>query len=98
MDRDFFLYMLASGYYGTLYIGVTNDLLRRVQEHRKSALPGFTADYKVHRLVWYESYGYVYEALAREKQLKHWRRKWKIELIEQFNPQWDDLYPALVGS
>ena len=95
MTRTYWVYMLASGRHGTLYIGITNDLGRRTYEHRTDAVKGFTSRYGVHRLVWYESYENVTEAIAREKQLKHWNRDWKIRLIEEFNPDWSDLYPTL---
>ena len=91
------VYLLASRKHGTLYVGVTNNLARRVYEHRIAASPGFTATYGVTRLVWYESYDYVLEAIDREKALKKWRRDWKIRLIEDFNPDWSDLYPTLSG-
>jgi putative endonuclease len=87
--------MLASGRHGTLYIGITNNLPRRMSEHRSKAAPGFTAQYDVTHLVWYESYERVDEAIAREKSLKKWRRDWKLRLIEEMNPEWEDLYPAL---
>lgn len=89
------VYMLASRRDGTLYIGVTNDLARRVYEHRTKQNAGFTAAYRVHRLVWYEAYDRILDAIAREKALKKWRRDWKIQLIEDFNPDWSDLYPTL---
>ena len=95
MKRTYWVYMLATARHGTLYIGMTNDLGRRGYEHRTDAVTGFTSRYGVHRLVWYESYENVTEAIAREKQLKHWNRDWKIRLIEEFNPDWSDLYPTL---
>ena len=91
----FYVYMLASRRYGTLYIGVTNDLGRRVGEHKAKLQKGFTARYGVDRLVWMEPYDRVVDAIAREKQLKKWRRDWKIRLIEEDNPNWLDLYPIL---
>jgi putative endonuclease len=84
-------YMLASGHYGTLYVGVTSDLIGRLHQHRNGALPGFTRRYGVHRLVWYEPFGEMERAIAREKQLKRWHRDWKINLIERENPTWRDL-------
>ncbi|MBV9549346.1 MAG: GIY-YIG nuclease family protein [Alphaproteobacteria bacterium] len=96
-DRDYFVYMLASGHYGTLYIGVTNDILRRVGEHREGVVPGFTRRYGIKRLVWYEQHSDIHDAIAREKKLKRWRRDWKITLLEAENPHWIDLYPALCG-
>jgi putative endonuclease len=89
--------MLASKPQGTLYIGVTNDLLRRVGEHREGAVQGFTKKYAVHGLMWFEEYGDINDAIAQEKRLKRWRRDWKRNLIEHDNPQWVDLYPTLVG-
>lgn len=95
MKRTYWVYMLARARYGTLYIGITNNLGHRTFEHRADAVKGFTSRYGVHRLVWYESYEDVTEAIAREKQLKHWNRDWKMRLIEEFNPDWSDLYPTL---
>ena len=91
------VYPLASQRSGTLYLGVTNDLGRRVHEHRTKANPGFTSRYGVDRLVWYESYDRVAEAIAREKALKTWRRAWKVALIQAMNPDWSDLYEILNG-
>ena len=91
------VYMLASARNGTLYVGVTNNLPRRVHEHRTAVRRGFTETYGVKRLVWYEIYERVVEAIDREKALKKWRRDWKIRLIEDFNPDWSDLYPTLGG-
>jgi putative endonuclease len=89
------VYMLASGRNGTLYTGVTTHLLRRVWEHREGMIPGFTKTYDVKRLVWFETFADVREAIAREKVIKRWRRAWKIALIEAENPQWLDLYEGL---
>jgi putative endonuclease len=97
-DHRYFVYMLASKPQGTLYVGVTNDLQRRVEEHREGAVPGFTKKYAVHRLVWFDEFGAVQEAIAQEKRLIHWHRDWKRNLIEQEKPHWDDLYPALAGA
>lgn len=94
-DHLYFVYMLASKPQGTLYVGVTNDLVRRVFEHREGLVPGFTKRYGVTRLVWFERHGDVNEAIAREKRLKRWRRDWKRNLIEADNPHWTDLYPEL---
>jgi putative endonuclease len=93
--RAFYVYMLASKRDGTLYIGVTNDLSRRVFEHKSRAIPGFATRHGVDRLVWYEEYGMALDAICREKALKKWRREWKIALIEDFNPDWKDLYATL---
>lgn len=95
MAGRYFVYLLASQRLGTLYIGVTNDLLRRVHEHRIKAVSGFTAKYNVTRLVWYETHDPVESAIRREKQIKGWRRAWKIALIEEQNPNWYDLFPHL---
>jgi putative endonuclease len=89
------VYMLASRRHGTLYLGVTNNLPRRVHQHRTKEIKGFTAKYGVMRLVWYEVYEQITEAIAREKQLKKWHRDWKIRLIEEMNPEWEDLYLVL---
>lgn len=90
-------YMLASGHYGTLYLGSTRDLVRRVHEHREGSIPGFTRKYDVSRLVWFEAHESVAAAHAREHSMKRWRRDWKIQLIETNNPHWEDLYPLLAG-
>jgi putative endonuclease len=92
-----YVYLLASKKYGTLYLGVTSDLVRRGYEHRTKAVEGFTARYAVDRLVWFETYDDVVTAIAREKELKKWRRDWKISLIEQQNPDWVDLYPGIAS-
>jgi putative endonuclease len=89
------LYILASKRNGTLYIGVTNDLARRVSEHRQGAVPGFTKRYGIHLLVYYGTFDDVRDALVRELAMKKWRRAWKIRLIESANPQWRDLYETL---
>ncbi len=96
-DRPYFVYILASRKHGTLYIGVTNDLLRRVREHREGVVPGFTRKYGVKRLVYYETYQDIRDAIHREKAMKEWRRDWKISLIEQSNPEWVDLHPGHEG-
>jgi putative endonuclease len=94
-ERRYSVYILASRRNGTLYVGVTNQLGARAFQHRNGAGSQFTAKYGVTRLVWYEHYGDVREAIAREKQLKKWERRWKLQLIERFNPDWRDLYEAL---
>jgi putative endonuclease len=94
-ERYFWVYILASRLGGTLYIGVTNDLVRRVYEHRTDAIPGFTSKHGVHRLVYYEQFFDIENAIRREKRLKKWTRAWKIQLIEKTNPNWDDLYPSI---
>ena len=95
--QAYFVYLLASKPYGTLYIGVTNGLIRRVEEHRAGTASKFTAKYKVHSLVWYREYGDVTEAIQREKTMKEWPRQWKINDIERDNPQWVDLFSMLPG-
>lgn len=87
-----FVYIMASKRNGTLYIGVTTDLLRRVWEHKNRLIDGFTKKYDVHQLVYYEAVDDVEVAIKREKQLKAWKRKWKLDLIEENNPDWEDLY------
>jgi putative endonuclease len=89
------VYLLASKPYGTLYVGVTSDLPKRIFEHKSKATPGFTARYGVGRLVWFEGHETAEAAIRREKQVKEWRRDWKISLVEQDNPDWIDLYPSL---
>src|SRR5579883_112376 len=93
---SYFVYMLASKRNGTLYVGVTNNLLRRVGEHRDKTVPGFTRRYGVDILVWYEMYDDINDAIAREKQIKGWNRTWKLRLIEKENSGWNDLAPSLV--
>jgi putative endonuclease len=90
------VYIMADGVRGTLYIGSTNDLPRRVYEHREGLLEGFTKTYGCTRLVWYEPHDLMTSAIQRERTLKHYVREWKINLIERENPHWDDLYPSLV--
>jgi putative endonuclease len=88
--------MLASQRNGTLYIGVTSDLIKRVWEHKQDFVESFTQKYRVHDLVWYEQHEDMLTAIAREKALKEWKRTWKLELIEKMNPEWKDLYEGLV--
>ena len=90
------VYLLASKPHGTLYVGVTNDLVRRVYEHREGLADGFTKKHGVKTLVWFDSTGSIEAAITREKQLKNWKRSWKLALIQQLNPQWRDLYPELL--
>jgi putative endonuclease len=89
------VYILASQPYGTLYIGVTSDLIARLYQHRTNQAKGFTSRYGVHQLVRYEQFGTMYDAISREKQLKRWHRQWKINLVESENPRWIDLAPSL---
>ena len=91
----YWVYILASGKHGTLYIGVTNDLIRRIYQHKNKIIKGFTSRYNVNRLVWYEGYDDPTSAIEREKELKKWRREWKINPIELDNPNWDDLYESV---
>ena len=98
MEAQSWLYILASQRNGTLYTGVTTNLLRRIWEHRDGIIPGFTRRYGVKRLVWYEVHGEVRDAIAREKAIKRWRRAWKLALIEAENPQWLDLYETMNGG
>lgn len=88
----YYVYILASGMNGTLYVGVTNDLVRRVYEHRSDAVEGFTKKYGVHDLVYFETSDSIESAIEREKVLKRWKRDWKRALIEEKNPRWEDLY------
>jgi putative endonuclease len=90
------VYILASGPRGTLYVGVTSDLVKRVWEHRNDIVAGFTRKYGVHRLVHFEFHQRMYDAIQREKQLKKWERMWKIELVEKCNPEWRDLWDEIV--
>ena len=96
--RSIVVYILASKPYGTLYIGVTNDLRRRMIEHRDGRGSAFTRRYGVTKLMWYEQHQNSLAAIEREKSLKFWPRDWKINLIEQDNPHWNDLFPAIAAS
>jgi putative endonuclease len=95
--RCFYVYILANRIGGTLYIGVTNDLIRRVAEHRLKEVEGFTKKYEISRLLYFEQFDDAENAIRREKRLKKWNRAWKIRLIEEHNPNWDDLYPDIAG-
>ena len=95
--KQYYVYMLASKKNGTLYIGVTNNLLERVSEHKSNIVEGFTKRYHVHNLVYYETHNDIYGAITREKQMKKWKRQYKINLIEKSNPDWVDLYEAFVA-
>ena len=96
-ERTAFVYILASKRNGTLYVGVTNDLIRRGWEHKNDLVDGFTNRYGVHNLVYYEQHADIREAILREKRLKRWRRAWKIVLIERENPTWRDLWLDILG-
>ena len=91
----YYVYILASRKDGAIYLGITNDLVRRVYEHRTKAVRGFTSKYNVERLVWFEVYDDPVSAISREKELKKWKREWKIRLIEAQNPDWSDLYESI---
>ncbi|MEO1242339.1 MAG: GIY-YIG nuclease family protein [Pseudomonadota bacterium] len=93
--KQFFVYILASKRNGTLYTGSTDDLARRVWEHKEKIVKGFASDHGVDRLVWYEAHETREAAFTRERQIKEWKRAWKLELIEKDNPEWDDLYETL---
>ena len=93
----YYVYLMANRKHGTLYIGVTNNLIRRAYEHRTNAVRGFTSRYHVHLLVWFEGYDDPLTAITREKEIKKWRRAWKVNLIEQSNPKWADLFELLAS-
>jgi putative endonuclease len=95
--KVYVVYILTNKINGTLYVGVTNDLKRRIVEHREGACDGFTKKYDLKKLVYIEQFACVYSAIAREKRLKHWNRKWKIDLIEKQNSGWIDLYESIFG-
>ena len=96
MTRHPAVYLLASRRNGTIYIGVTSSLAKRVWEHKNDVVEGFTKRYGVHQLVWYELHETMESAIRREKAIKEWKRKWKLDLIEKFNPEWEDLYASIV--
>lgn len=95
--KRYYVYILSNRPNGVLYIGVTNNLARRVDEHKSEVVKGFTREYDIKQLVFYEVYGEISMALYREKQLKNWRRQWKINLIEENNKNWDDLFNTLLS-
>ncbi|HEY1710457.1 MAG TPA: GIY-YIG nuclease family protein [Rhizomicrobium sp.] len=97
-EHLYFVYILASRMNGTLYVGVTNDVLRRAWEHKHEIKSGFTKKYGVHILVWYEMHGNINIAIAREKRLKRWNRAWKLKLINEHNSGWNDLYDRMLGE
>jgi len=97
MEKQFCVYILASDRNGTIYVGVTSNLPKRVWEHRQGFVKGFTSDYGVYRLVWYELHESAESAITREKRIKKWNRDWKIRLIEVSNPYWNDLYLAFTA-
>ncbi len=97
MPKQYYVYILAHSPYGALYVGVTNNLLRRMWEHKRVRNPkAHTAKYHIHTLVWYETHTDIHEAIAHEKKLKKWKRQWKFDLIESQNPEWQDLYAGLL--
>jgi putative endonuclease len=96
MSKSYFVYIVGSGQYGTLYVGVTSDLVGRVWQHKQGVIEGFTEKYDVKKLVWFELHEDVTAAITREKQIKKWNRDWKVNLIQRVNPRWDDLYEQIV--
>lgn len=97
MMKQFYVYILSNERNGTLYTGVTSDLLKRIYEHKNDLVEGFSKRYGIHNLVWYEMHETAESAISREKQIKKWQRKWKLELIDKSNPFWDDLYKELTA-
>ena len=95
MDKGGYVYIMANRRNGTLYIGVTSDLIGRVWQHREGVADGFTKKYGCKMLVWYEAFGDIELAIQREKQMKEWNRLWKLRVIEEMNPEWNDLYESL---
>jgi len=93
--KRFYVYILCSKRNGTLYTGVTSDIIKRVYQHRNNLVDGFTNKYNIHRLVWYEIHETAEAAIIREKRIKKWKRAWKLQLIEQHNPEWNDLYESI---
>jgi len=96
MDSQYYVYILASQRNGTLYTGITSDLIKRVWQHKNSLIEGFTKKYFIKNLVYFEAHNSAEEAIKREKQIKKWNRSWKLRLIEDKNPNWDDLYKNIV--
>jgi putative endonuclease len=95
--NEYYVYIIANKKCGTIYIGVTNNLIRRIYEHKQGLADGFSKKYQLHRLVYFEIHGHIHEAILREKIIKKWRREWKFNLIEENNPHWADLYMEIVG-
>jgi putative endonuclease len=93
--KNYYVYILSSKRNGTLYTGITSEIVKRVYEHKNGLVEGFTKKYSIHNLVWYEMHEFVESAIAREKQIKKWKRAWKLKLIEKENPEWIDLYESL---
>ncbi len=96
MEKQPCVYILANKRNGTLYVGVTSNILKRIWEHKNNVVEGFTNRYGIHMLVWFEPHESMETAISREKIIKEWKRKWKLELIERSNPQWQDLYDGLM--
>ena len=97
MTKGGYLYIMTNQKNGTLYVGVTSDLVRRVHEHREGVVEGFTQKHRLKRLVYFERHDEIEFAIAREKTVKRWQRAWKVELIERDNPEWKDLWPEIIG-
>ena len=98
MEKQPCVYLLASSRNGTLYTGVTSDLIARTWQHREHVVDGFTKKYEITKLVWYELHGEMHSAITREKQIKKWNRAWKIRLIDEMNPSWRDLWTDIIGQ
>jgi putative endonuclease len=96
MKKQYYVYILANSRNGTLYIGVTSDLLKRIYDHKHDLVDGFTKKYDVHALVYHEAHSSIEDAITREKQIKKWNRAWKLRLIEEMNPEWNDLYEQII--
>ena len=97
MNKQYYVYILASGKNGTLYIGVTSDLVKRVYEHKQGLIKGFTKKYAIYTLIYYEIINDINSAITREKHIKKWNREWKLNLIEKYNPEWRDLYKNIIN-
>ena len=95
-QKEFYVYILATARNGTLYVGVTSALAQRIWQHKNDQADGFTKKYHVHTLVWFEKHENAESAITREKQIKEWKRKWKLELVEKSNPTWRDLYEEII--
>ena len=96
MLKQYYVYIVASRRNGTLYIGITSDIIKRIAQHKEKEIPGFTAKYGVDKLVYYEAHPDPVSAISREKNIKKWNRKWKLRLIEDKNPLWNDLYNEII--
>ncbi len=97
MEKEFYVYIQASDRNGTLYVGVTSNLVQRAWQHKEKLVDGFTKTYEVEKLVWFEKHENAESAITREKRIKKWNREWKVRLIEETNPYWNDLYSSIVG-